>query len=66
VVVVDLKNFKNITVDASTNVATIGAGNRLGPIAVALNAKGRALPHGTCPYVGIGGHAGEYGARFVS
>ena len=59
--VVDLRNFNNISVDVVTGIATIGAGCRLGDIAIALfNQAGRALPHGTCPLVGIGGHA-SYG-----
>ncbi|PPQ96356.1 hypothetical protein CVT26_005043 [Gymnopilus dilepis] len=65
-VVVDLSNFKTVTVDSSTNIATIGTGNRLGDIALALNNHGRALPHGTCPYVGIGGHSGHGGYGFTS
>ncbi|KIM45670.1 Glucooligosaccharide oxidase [Hebeloma cylindrosporum] len=64
--VVDMSNFKTVSVDSSTNVATIGPGNRLGDVALALNNKGRALPHGTCPYVGIGGHSGYGGYGFTS
>ncbi|KFA63304.1 hypothetical protein S40285_07641 [Stachybotrys chlorohalonatus IBT 40285] len=44
--------------------ARIQAGARLGHVAVELFAQGRrALPHGTCPGVGISGHAlhGGYG-----
>lgn len=65
-VVVDLSNLSNISVDSSTNVATIGTGNRLGDVALALNNAGRAIPHGTCPYVGIGGHSGHGGFGFTS
>ena len=57
--VVDMSNFKTFSID-SRNVATIGLGNRLGDIALALNNNGRAMPHGTCPYVGIGGHSGRF------
>lgn len=42
----------------------MGTGVRLGNLALAIYAQGnRALPHGTCPGVGIGGHAthGGYG-----
>ncbi|KAK1219137.1 hypothetical protein PQX77_018156 [Marasmius sp. AFHP31] len=53
-----LSNMKGLSVDSASNVATIETGNRLGDVAVELNEKGRALPHGTCPYVGIGGHSG--------
>ena len=57
--VVDMSNFKTFSID-SRNVATIGPGNRLGDVALALNNNGRAMPHGTCPYVGIGGHSGRF------
>jgi FAD/FMN-containing dehydrogenase len=56
--VIDMKNFNTVSYDATTNVATIGTGNRLGTVATGLNNNGRALPHGTCPYVGFGGHSG--------
>lgn len=52
-----MKNFNSITLDSSTGTAVIGMGSRLGDIITALNNQGRAMPHGTCPYVGIGGHA---------
>ena len=58
-VVIDMSNFTQIFVDRTTFVATIGPGNRLGDVALGLNNAGRALPHGTCPYVGIGGHSGK-------
>ena len=48
-----------LSVDPTTFVATIGPGNRLGDVALGLNNAGRALPHGTCPFVGIGGHSGR-------
>ncbi|KAF8219076.1 FAD-binding domain-containing protein, partial [Tricholoma matsutake] len=60
VLVVDLRNLKAITVIPSNGTAIIESGNRLGDIALALNDAGRALPHGICPYVGIGGHS-SYG-----
>ncbi|KAJ7121516.1 glucooligosaccharide oxidase [Mycena epipterygia] len=56
--VVDMSKLKAITVRSSNNTALIETGNRLGDVALALNAKGRAMPHGTCSYVGIGGHSG--------
>ncbi|KAL9114221.1 MAG: hypothetical protein Q9227_001643 [Pyrenula ochraceoflavens] len=62
--VVDLENFNAINVDSSTNVATVGGGVRLGNLALGIYQQGgRALPHGTCPGVGIGGHFlhGGYG-----
>ena len=48
-----------ISVDPTTFIATIGPGNRLGDVALSLNDAGRALPHGVCPYIGIGGHSGK-------
>ena len=61
--VVDLENFQDINVDTN-GVATVGAGVRLGNLALGIyNQAQRALPHGTCPGVGIGGHFthGGYG-----
>lgn len=44
--------------DENTHIATIGAGTRLGDVTKKLHAHGgRAMSHGTCPSVGIGGHA---------
>ncbi len=54
-----MSNFNTVSVDPSTHIAIIGPGNRLGDVALALNNNGRAMPHGTCPYVGIGGHSGN-------
>ncbi|KAF8317049.1 glucooligosaccharide oxidase [Amanita rubescens] len=65
VLVIDMKNMTSITV-SSSGIATIQTGNRLGDIALALNAHGRGLPHGLCPYVGIGGHASFGGWGFTS
>ncbi|KAG5641033.1 hypothetical protein DXG03_006314, partial [Asterophora parasitica] len=58
--VVDLRNFNKITINSSKGTALIESGNRLGDVALALGKAGRGLPHGNCPYVGIGGHAGVY------
>ncbi|KAI9614649.1 hypothetical protein H4Q26_009034 [Puccinia striiformis f. sp. tritici PST-130] len=64
--VVDLQRIKQIQVDAS-GVAVIGTGARLGDIALSLNSQGgRALPHGTCAGVGIGGHSSFGGYGFTS
>lgn len=73
---VDLGSFQTISLDKSTNIATVGAGVRLGNMASKLfSLGGRAyfsllsfyqstsqltplrVPHGTCPAVGLGGHA---------
>ncbi|KIL58656.1 Glucooligosaccharide oxidase [Amanita muscaria Koide BX008] len=65
-VVVDLRNMTHIDVSASTGVATIHTGNRLADVALALNQKGRGIPHGLCPYVGIGGHSAHGGWGYAS
>ncbi|KAL8996219.1 MAG: hypothetical protein Q9169_004241 [Polycauliona sp. 2 TL-2023] len=55
--VIDLQSFQEVTLDAN-NIAKVGGGVRLGNLAQAIfNQKQRALPHGTCPGVGVGGHA---------
>ena len=62
---IDLEGFQEISLDAKF-IAKVGGGVRLGNLALGIynqnNAK-RALPHGTCPGVGLGGHAthGGYG-----
>ncbi|MGN6798160.1 MAG: FAD-binding oxidoreductase, partial [Gaiellaceae bacterium] len=54
-VVVDLQRLKAVTV--SQGHASVGAGARLGNIYNGLATHGLAIPAGTCPSVGIGGHA---------
>jgi FAD/FMN-containing dehydrogenase len=54
-VVVDLSKLSTISV--GTGTATVGAGARLGNIYDRLGARNVAIPAGTCPSVGIGGHA---------
>ncbi|KAF7345272.1 hypothetical protein MSAN_01903900 [Mycena sanguinolenta] len=57
-VVVDLSNFQQFSMDNTTWQATIGAGSLLKDVTNRLSkAGGRAIAHGTCPQVGIGGHA---------
>ena len=61
--IVSMENYQNVTVD-SNGIASVDAGLRLGNMALALNnGFQRAMPHGSCPGVGIGGHAthGGYG-----
>ncbi|KAF6741329.1 glucooligosaccharide oxidase [Ephemerocybe angulata] len=65
-IVIDMQNFKTLTYDSSTQTAVIGVGNRLGNIITTLGNQGRALPHGTCAYVGWGGHATYGGYGFTS
>jgi FAD/FMN-containing dehydrogenase len=54
-VVVDLSRLGAVRVAGGR--ATVGAGARLGVIYASLGAHGAAIPAGTCPSVGIGGHA---------
>jgi FAD/FMN-containing dehydrogenase len=63
--VIDTQNFKSITYDPSTQTAIIGVGARLGDIITVLNQNGRALPHGTCAYVGWGGHMGVFDSSVI-
>ncbi|TDZ33027.1 FAD-linked oxidoreductase sorD [Colletotrichum spinosum] len=56
--VVDLVNFQHFSMDTDTWQATIGGGHRLHDMTEKLHDNGqRAMSHGTCPGVGIGGHA---------
>jgi hypothetical protein len=60
--VIDLEPFQNI--ELTNNVAKVGGGVRLGNLAQGVWDQGkRAISHGTCPGVGIGGHFthGGYG-----
>ncbi|GAC94404.1 hypothetical protein PHSY_001975 [Pseudozyma hubeiensis SY62] len=57
-VVVDLSQLNEVTVDSGSKTVSVGAGVRLGKLAQSIfDQGGFALPHGTCPYVGVGGHA---------
>ncbi|KAK4695760.1 hypothetical protein P7C71_g2043, partial [Lecanoromycetidae sp. Uapishka_2] len=64
--VIDLESLQTVTVDTS-GIAQVGGGVRLGDMALAIyNQSQRALPHGTCPGVGIGGHASHGGFGYSS
>lgn len=48
--VIDLRRFNSVTVDSKAHTAVVGAGGRLGNIALALYDQGKqAMSHGTCP-----------------
>ena len=54
--VVDLVHLQKFEMDTTTWRATIGAGTLLGDVTKRLHdAGGRAIAHGICPQVGIGG-----------
>jgi hypothetical protein len=62
-VVIDLRGFQDITVDTSAELVTAGAGVSLYDVYQELANNGYAFPAGSCPTVGIAGHAlgGGYG-----
>jgi len=65
-VIVDLRHLTEITLNADNTVVS-GAGNRLGALATGIYNQGkRGLPHGTCPYVGSGGHTSFGGFGLAS
>ncbi|TAQ87865.1 hypothetical protein B7494_g3829 [Chlorociboria aeruginascens] len=62
--IVNLQTFQSVSVDAKSGIAKVGGGTRIGNLAIQVFAQGnRALPHGTGPAVGVGGHFthGGYG-----
>ena len=56
-VVLDLRRLDHVAVAPNGALATIGAGAQLIDVYAALAAHGRTIPAGSCPSVGIGGHA---------
>jgi FAD/FMN-containing dehydrogenase len=67
--VLDLRNMRGISVDTHHRTATVGAGVQLIDVYAALAARGMTIPAGSCPSVGISGHAlgggmGLAGRRF--
>lgn len=55
---IDMVNFQGFSMDTTTWRATVGAGTQLGGIDQKLHDNGgRAMSHGICPGVGLGGHA---------
>jgi FAD/FMN-containing dehydrogenase len=62
-VVIDTRLMNAITVDPTTNTATVGAGASLGQLYQAIALHGFAFPGGSCPTVGVSGHmlGGGYG-----
>lgn len=57
-IAIDLVNLQGFSMNETSWHATIGAGMRLGELDTKLHDAGaRAIAHGVCPGVGIGGHA---------
>ena len=55
--VLDLRNLRGVRVDTRNRIATVGAGSQLIDVYAALAAHGLTIPAGSCPSVGIAGHA---------
>ncbi len=55
--VIDLRNINGISVNRRAGTATIGAGAQLIDVYAALGAEGATIPAGSCPSVGVAGHA---------
>ncbi|PGH17477.1 hypothetical protein AJ79_01077 [Helicocarpus griseus UAMH5409] len=54
--VLDMKGFKEVSLDKESGVATVGSGNRIGEMAIQLwDEAGVGISHGTCPTVGVAG-----------
>ncbi|KAF2656453.1 carbohydrate-binding module family 18 [Lophiostoma macrostomum CBS 122681] len=61
---IDLESLQTVSLDKTSGIVQVGGGVRLGNLADGIYNQGqKALPHGTCPGVGIGGHSthGGYG-----
>jgi FAD/FMN-containing dehydrogenase len=65
-VVADLRRLNAISVNTHARTATVGAGARLIDVVSTLARHGVAIPHGSCPTVGIGGLALGGGVGFAS
>ncbi|TEB28279.1 FAD-binding domain-containing protein [Coprinellus micaceus] len=65
-IVVDLYSLATMGTSGDGAIADITTGFKLGTIAGNLWDQRRALPHGTCPYVGWGGHVATGGYGFTS
>lgn len=65
-VVINPSKMKTISIDEAKKQVTVQFGQTLGPLAKAIGQKGYALPHGTCPTVGVAGHSMGGGWGFGS
>jgi FAD/FMN-containing dehydrogenase len=55
--VIDLRRLDHVSVNRRTGIATVGAGAQLLNVYAALANAGATIPAGSCPSVGVGGHA---------
>jgi FAD/FMN-containing dehydrogenase len=62
-VVVDLRELDSVAFDRGTGTVTLGPGATIGKVQATLKSEGVAFVAGTCPTVGVAGHAmgGGYG-----
>ncbi len=56
-VVIDTRLMNKVEIDAAGGILTVGAGAALGDIYKRIAAKRFAFPGGSCPTVGVSGHA---------
>jgi FAD binding domain/Berberine and berberine like len=56
-VVIDTRRIDGVTLDARRQTVTVGAGASLGAVYRALRGTGFAFAAGSCPTVGVAGHA---------
>jgi hypothetical protein len=56
-VVIDTRMMNQIAFDRTAQTITVGAGATLGPIYETIGAAGFGFPGGSCPTVGVAGHA---------
>ncbi|MBX2994353.1 MAG: FAD-binding oxidoreductase [Bdellovibrionaceae bacterium] len=54
--VIDVRPMNKMTMSQNAETVTVGAGGALGQIYAHISAKGRAIPAGSCPTVGVTGH----------
>ena len=65
-VIVDSSKMKAMTIYDKKREVSVQWGQTLKPLVVAIGKRGFALPHGTCPDVGVAGHALGGGWGFLS
>lgn len=56
-VVIDTRKIQDVILDASRQTVTVGSGASLGTVYKALKGTGFAFAAGSCPTVGVAGHA---------
>lgn len=66
--VVDMRNFRSITIDVEKSTAWVQAGATLGELYYSIAEKSRTLAFlaGVCPTVGVGGHFSGRGYGMLS